>query len=561
MQDTHPQVVALLSRIALFKGLNAEQIDRMADRFELFSVDPGTRLFTQGERPDAFYLILSGKVRISRKNEGGERVLANFVSGDYFGEEPLLYGLRRLATATAVEPSVILRMDKEGFGWLVREFPQVKLALQATIKTRRLARRRTYPWLGEDETIYLMARKHKAALFTGLIAPVMVGWLSLASFYLAFTIDRPSVQLVLNGLGAIIFVAMVLWGIWIWIDWGNDYYIVTSQRVVWLEKVVGIYDSRQEAPLSTVLTVDVQTDQIGRMLGYGDVIVRTFTGQIVMKQVAYPYQLASLLGEFTNRSKEVAQKIESQMLEREIRVRLGMPEDPNLPPITAPITVKPALKKHPGSLRSSLDDFFKVRFEEGGVVTFRKHWILLLRDIWLPTLILFLLAAAVVGRILDLYETFSIGLVLLVSFTLGLICIVWWVYQYVDWRNDIYQLTSDQIIDIYRKPLGREDKKTAQVENILSLENKRRGILGLILNYGDVTAMVGGAKFLFEGVYNPASVQQEIFHRINERKRQMREAEASRERERIASWLAAYHRQTNDLKRLETPPDESQNSE
>lgn len=561
MQDTHQQVVALLSRIALFKSLNAEQIDRLADRFDLFSVDQGFRFFSQGERADAFYLVLSGKVRLSRKTEGGERVLATFVSGDHFGEEPLLYDLRRVATATAVEPSAILRMDKEGFRWLVMEFPQVKLSLQATIKTRRLARKRTYPWLGEDETIYLMARKHQAALYAGLVPPVLVGWLSLACFYLAFEIDKPSVQLVLNWLGGFLFFATVLWGIWIWIDWGNDYYIVTNQRVVWLEKVVGIYDSRQEAPLTTVLTVDVQTDQISRMLGFGDVVVRTFTGHIIMKQVAYPYQLAGLLDEFTDRSKEVAQKIESQMLEREIRVRLGLPTDPNLPPITAPIVVRPVFKKRPSGLRSSLDDFFKVRFEEGGVITFRKHWILLVQDTWLPTLILFLLAAAVVGRILELYDVFSTGTVLLVSFTFGLISLIWWVYQYVDWRNDIYQLTSDQIIDIYRKPLGREDKKTAQLENILSLENKRRGIIGLILNYGDVIAMVGGAKFLFQGVYSPASVQQEIFHRINERKKQMREAEANRERERIASWLAAYHRQTNDLKRLESPPDDNQNSE
>jgi hypothetical protein len=38
---------------------------------------------------------------------------------------------------------------------------------------------------------------------------------------------------------------------------------------------------------------------------------------------------------------------------------------------------------------------------------------------------------------------------------------VWWFYEYVDWINDIYILTPDQIMDIYRTPLGREDKKTA----------------------------------------------------------------------------------------------------
>jgi hypothetical protein len=37
-----------------------------------------------------------------------------------------------------------------------------------------------------------------------------------------------------------------------------------NQRVIWLEKVVGLYDSRQEAPLGTILSVGVETDMIRR---------------------------------------------------------------------------------------------------------------------------------------------------------------------------------------------------------------------------------------------------------------------------------------------------------
>ena len=51
----------------------------------------------------------------------------------------------------------------------------------------------------------------------------------------------------------------ILWAIWLVLDWGNDYYIVTSQRVVWLEKVIAVYDSRQESPLNTILAVAVET--------------------------------------------------------------------------------------------------------------------------------------------------------------------------------------------------------------------------------------------------------------------------------------------------------------
>jgi hypothetical protein len=135
-----------------------------------------------------------------------------------------------------------------------------------------------------------------------------------------------------------------------------------------------------------------------------------------------------------------------------------------------------------------------------------------------------------------------------------------WVYRYADWRNDIYQLTNDQILDIYRKPLGREDKKTADLENILSLQHQRYGIIGLILNYGDVVAMVGATRFVFTGVYNPASVEQEIFERINARKKSKKDADDVRERERIADWLAAYYSQTETLRRAQNNPGSEQKS-
>ena len=77
---------------------------------------------------------------------------------------------------------------------------------------------------------------------------------------------------------------------------------------------------------------------------------------------------------------------------------------------------------------------------------------------------------------------------------------IWWLYQYVDWRNDIYVLTLDKIFDIERKPLTREDKREASLANILSLENARIGLTGLILNYGTVTINVGNEKLTFDYV-------------------------------------------------------------
>ena len=201
-----------------------------------------------------------------------------------------------------------------------------------------------------------------------------------------------------------------------------------------------------------------------------------------------------------------------------------------------------------------------VRYEQKGVVTYRKHPILLFKGIWKPTALILATSIVIVLSLLNYIPLIPAPFIVFTGILVEVSAFLWWLYKYVDWRNDMYQLTADQIIDIYRKPLGKEDKKTANLENILSLQHERTGILGLVLNYGDVTAMVGGTKFIFEGVYNPAAVQQDIFERINIRKQQQREAEDSRERERVAEWMAAYHRQIEALRRGENRPDFDRNS-
>ena len=54
--------------------------------------------------------------------------------------------------------------------------------------------------------------------------------------------------------------------------------------------------------------------------------------------------------------------------------------------------------------------------------------------------------------------------------------------EYVDWSNDIFQVTPDQIMDIDKTPLGQVTSDIAALENILSIEHKRIGILQLFFN-------------------------------------------------------------------------------
>jgi hypothetical protein len=173
----------------------------------------------------------------------------------------------------------------------------------------------------------------------------------------------------------------------------------------------------------------------------------------------------------------------------------------------------------------------------------------LLRRVWFQSLLL-LLTALGLGWLLvgsargTLGADFPLGATFLGLCALGLAIFCWWLYTYLDWHNDIYLITSEQVVDLNRKPLGKEERRVAPIRNILSVEYRREGIVGLLLNFGTVFIRVGDTTLTFDYVYNPSEVQRELFHRLAQRTVRERQQQADAERERMAEWIGVYHRLT-----------------
>jgi hypothetical protein len=211
-------------------------------------------------------------------------------------------------------------------------------------------------------------------------------------------------------------------------------------------------------------------------------------------------------------------------------------------------------------------NWFKLRVEDGGNITYRKHWFVLIKQVTQPTVAGLLVVAGVVARLLTLANTPGVRLIdtsktppvdtLMLVFPVLLLPIAaWWIYQYVDWRNDIYMVTSDQILDIDKKPFGSQTRRSAPLENILSTEAERIGVAGYLLNFGTVYITVGGANLDFEDVMDPTGVQADVDRRREARVALKKEMEAASERERMSDWLIAYHENEDEL-RQSRPPDE-----
>jgi CRP-like cAMP-binding protein len=549
-----------LRKIHLFRDLNDDQLLQVGEMFSEVTFDAGKVILDQGTQADSFYLIYSGSVHVYRRHDGREQELATLVSGDYFGEMEIL-GQRgaRSASISALESTLTLRLTRDQFAEILKTYPNIKPNIEIAIASRKLARTLRFKWLSKDEVVYFLARKHTFFLLQVLVAPV----LSLLIPIFLFVWGALSGSIAAVSFAALALVLILVWIVWNIIDWGNDYYIVTNQRVVWLEKVVGLYDSRTEAPLTQVLSVGVETDFVGRALDYGNVLVRTFVGAIPFRHVLHPQQAAHMVEEYWQRTQSVSAQAEKEAFKDALRQRLGLlkpSEEKKAPPKKEEKAVFRLYK--PNFFRLFFANLFKMRLEEGAVITYRKHWFVLVQQVLLPSLVFLGMLGLFVVRLYNLASNPDLGLIqtmadgsrgidtIAVSLPLLMIPVIgWWIYQYIDWTNDIFRVTGDQIMDIDRKPFGTEERRAAPLDNILGTRYERIGFLGYILNFGTVYIDIGSTQFAFEDVLDPAGVQSDIDRRRLSRISGKKAAELAQERNRMADWMAAYHQNVDEFRR------------
>lgn len=232
--------------------------------------------------------------------------------------------------------------------------------------------------------------------------------------------------------------------------------------------------------MAAVQSTQTNTSQWGRWLGYGNVAIRTFIGTILFRNIAMPEQVMALIQEQQARAVFGQYRSELRTIKKSIdsRIRSG-------PKAAVPLGPPPP-QVQPNAMRQFLSTMFHLRYEFGGTVTFRTHWFILLKKVGAPSLLLFGLFVLLVSSVSNKFAALSVQATCGLVFVLGIVIFGWWFYQYMDWHNDVYLITFDQVVDVNKKPLGHEQRQAAPLKNILGIEYKRLGIIGLFLNYGTV---------------------------------------------------------------------------
>jgi CRP/FNR family transcriptional regulator, cyclic AMP receptor protein len=124
-----------LKTIELFRDFREDELERFLPIIKTVELRKGEVLFNENEPGDGLFIVYTGSVRIYKKIEGesgDEKSLALLNAGTYLGEMTLLEGALRSASARADIDSTILKISREDFFRLLREYPQGAIRLFAS---------------------------------------------------------------------------------------------------------------------------------------------------------------------------------------------------------------------------------------------------------------------------------------------------------------------------------------------------------------------------------------------------------------------------------------------
>jgi CRP/FNR family transcriptional regulator, cyclic AMP receptor protein len=127
----------VLRRAPLFNALDEEGARTLTRQMSEVKLSRGEHLFMEGDDGDALYVVLDGKIKLTRAAaDGRENLLSVIGPGEMFGELSLFDPRPRTSSASAVTDALLASLKHEGLLPWLRERPEVSLHM-----LRQLAQR------------------------------------------------------------------------------------------------------------------------------------------------------------------------------------------------------------------------------------------------------------------------------------------------------------------------------------------------------------------------------------------------------------------------------------
>jgi len=115
-----------LKDMEIFQGLSEEELQELQAYLQPLEVKKKEVLFSEGDPPEWLYLVLRGRVKITKLSQEGKEVILEVVRpGEPFGAVAVLKGFPYPANAVAMEDAQLLRLARADLLRLLDRFPSL----------------------------------------------------------------------------------------------------------------------------------------------------------------------------------------------------------------------------------------------------------------------------------------------------------------------------------------------------------------------------------------------------------------------------------------------------
>ena len=550
MTVSKSEITTFLKGIYPFRSLPFPELEDLVEHIERKNLTKNETFFEIGQKADKLVIPFTCQIRLERLNQNNQYETFSILDpGEFLGLESIyqdqIYETRAICHSTGTA----LILHRNQINSLLENYVEADTFLHMLGKSYYPLLSMRMSWRQEDEAVFWSSRKHPFFLWIKCAIPTIIS-ITLLTIYLVLLMADLADTIPLSAIFGTLFFFVLLPIIYFYIDWADDYFIITDRRVISRNRIILLYDTKQETHIDSILSVNKKIKSLlAARIDYGDIVIHTFTGTLLFEKVPNPNMVYELLEDTRSRYRSSRSKVSRQEKIEEMKKRLGYVKQEQ--------SAKPPLNNSPdieesefpeGNFVTSINQFFQILFQlrtiNGEQITYRTHWFMFFKQARFVILLSILPLIYFFILLINLIMERSFNPPLIVNGLMVLLFLITYamtLYKYVDWRNDRYILDNQQIIDLDKKPFGREDRRTASLSAIQSVEYKRIGFSGFALNFGTVYIRVGDIQFTFDNVANPSSVQQEISERIQAAKERERQEEIQRERDTVLDWIEIYH--------------------
>ena len=533
MNVSRKKITETLRKVYLFHNLEKEYIDLLLDNAEVVFFPTDKMVYLEGTPASYFYIIYQGELEILKERNHALIQLNNLREFYSFGEDALTNNRTRQSSARAITDLILIKFSESILSKLGKESTVFQKNLNIILTTyNHLIHKSVIP--GKDEAVCYIGQPHPIIVVLKMIFAL------LAVFGLSILLIQSinsgffAYNILFWGMGALA-ITVLVWMGWQFLEWSNDLFFFTDKRIINRQRSLFSYETKHETPISAIESVQVKRSYFGRGFNFGDLEIKTFTGSMRLAFVPDISSAQQILSFLTERRKERWEEEEKQTFERDIRERINpeiLREGDNL--ISYPEKSSTQIQSL-GSIPGRITD------NNTPNIIYRTHWTILFAKIFIPVFLLmshlffYLFLAANNAKIIN-GITFNIIMLINCIVLISLVA-----YRFFDWRNDLYIITEDYLIDIDRRPFGMEEKRSAPIKNIQSIRYKRNGIFGLLFNFGTVYTRIGDEEFTFDNVFQPADVQEALFAAKERFHQNQIDVEKGAQRRKAVDWIDSYH--------------------